>query len=54
MTKRRNSQKKRTELETIYPSTVIMDMDIRKISEIEFRIPILKSTAGFKKVLVTI
>ena len=48
ITRRRNSQQKK-EPEAILSATDLIDMDISKISELEFRITIIKLLAGLEK-----
>ena len=48
MTRRRNSQQ-RKEPESMSSATELMDMDTSKMSEIEFRIVIMKSIARLEK-----
>ena len=48
MTKRRNS-KQRKEADTMASATDLMDMDISKMSEIDFRVAIMKSIARLRK-----
>ena len=48
MTRRRNSQQKK-EAEVILLTIYLIDMDISKISELEFRIMIIKLLARLEK-----
>ena len=48
MTRRRNSQQKK-ETEVILSATDLINMDISKMSELEFRIMIIKLLAGLEK-----
>jgi len=50
MTRRRNSQQ-RKEPETMASPTDLMDMDISKMSEIDFRIAIMKTIARLEKTI---
>ena len=48
MTRRKNSPQKK-ELEVTVSATALLDMDISKMSELEFRITIIKLLAGLEK-----
>ena len=48
MTRRRNAQQKK-EPEVIFFATDLIDMDISKISGLEFKITIIKLLAGLEK-----
>lgn len=48
MTRRRNSEQKK-EPKIIFPATDLINMDISKMSEMEFRITIIKSLLELEK-----
>ena len=53
MTRRRNPQQ-RKEAETVTSATELMDMDITKLSEMEFRVTMVKMMCRLEKILTKI
>ena len=53
MTRRRNPQK-RKETETMASATELMDMDITKLSEMEFRVTMVRTMCRLGKILTKI
>ena len=50
MTRRRSPPQQRKDTETVASATELMDLDITKLSEMEFRVTMVKMICRFEKV----